>query len=279
MRKLRTKHPCIFALLLLAALFIALLADSAERLVTTDYVVCSSRLPESFDGFKIVQLSDIHGKSFGSGSRRLLRAVEAAKPDIIAITGDMCDERTNHEVIRTLLDGLTDIAPVYYVSGNHEWASGAVDYLAELFEEYGVVYLRNDYRVLTCSGEAIVIAGTEDPNSYADMTRPDELMERVSEEQPGLFRLLLNHRNDLLEKYPDIEADLALCGHAHGGIVRLPLLGGVLGGGFSLFPGYTAGEYMSGECEMIVSRGLGNSISIPRLFNNPEIVSVTLRPK
>lgn len=271
----RKKHIRMIAVLIL--LCVSLIADSRWRMETTEYTLVSGRLPVEFDGFKVVQLSDIHGREFGEGNARLLRNVAEAEPDIIALTGDLADRSTDLAVIDTLLSGLTEIAPVYYVSGNHEWAAGILDELQELFEAHGVTYLRNSSIYLESGDERIALVGVEDPNGYSDMKKPDEVVEILRETYPEGYAILLGHRNYWVEEYPELDVDVILCGHAHGGIVRLPIVGGLLGTDRSLFPEYVDGVTDTGSYSMIVSRGLGGSVPIPRFLNNPEIVVLTLR--
>lgn len=263
-------------LLLLVLLLTAGFADSALRIVTTEYTVESARLPAAFDGFRVVQLSDVHGKEFGPENETLLKKVAAAQPDLIALTGDLADSATDLAVIDRLLAGLSALAPVYYVSGNHEWAAGVLPALAALFEAHGVRWLRNEAVTLTRGGAEITLAGVDDPNGPRDQLTPDALCARIAEARPEDFVLLLAHRNDFREKYPDLAADAVLCGHAHGGVIRLPFLGGLLGTGRELFPSDTAGALPSGRYTLIVSRGLGDA-PVPRLWNNPEIVVTVLR--
>lgn len=277
MKKLRIKHKIILILLALTIICTGLFIDSNTRIVVTEYEIGSRWLPESFDGFTVVQLSDIHGKSFGEDNIKLLEKVSAAGPDIIAITGDMADKDSDMSVLDQLLAALTEIAPVYYVSGNHEWGEGLMDELETMFARYGVNYLSNGYVLLSSGEEEIVLAGVEDPNSWAAMPTPDEVVDIIKNEQNDKFTVLLGHRNYWAEKYPELEVDIILCGHAHGGIIRLPLLGGVLGTGFELFPEHVDGVTQSGRYSMIVSRGLGNSAGIPRFLNNPEIVVLKLK--
>lgn len=274
------RHPRHRVLRIAAALLCALAlltADSNLRLVTTEYALTFSALPAEFDGFRVLQLSDVHGAVFGRDNARLLRAAAAAEPDLIALTGDLADEGTDLADVDTLLAGLTAIAPVYYVSGNHEWSAGMLDALALLFQRHGICRLRNESLPLERGDVRILLAGVEDPNGPRDMEKPDALLARLREEYPQDFVLLLAHRNDWPEKYPELPAELILCGHAHGGVVRLPGIGGILGTGRTLFPDYTAGLYPCGQYRMLVSRGLGNGTPIPRFLNNPELVSVTLR--
>ncbi len=270
---MKKRRRNIIILFIVLALFAALLADSNLSMTVSEYEFSSAALPRSFEGFTVVQISDLHGKSFGKDNSRLLEAVEAARPDIIAVTGDLVDRFfENTANIEPLLEALTDIAPVYYVSGNHEWGSGLIDELAEIFDRCGVTYLSNGSATLERGGESIVLAGVEDPNAWADMPTPPEVLA----EAPEGFRMLLGHRNYWYERYPGLDADIVLCGHAHGGIVRLPIVGGVLGTGFEFFPDYTEGLHTEGSYALLISRGLGNSAGIPRLLNKPELVVLKL---
>lgn len=271
-RTRRARRTFLLFILVLAGL----IADSHLRVTTTEYSLDFANLPAEFDGFRIVQLSDIHGAVFGKENAGLLRTVAAVEPDLIALTGDLADQYTDLEDTDRLLAGLAEIAPVYYVSGNHEWSEGLLEPLQELFQRRGVRYLRNEYLALERNGARIVLAGVEDPNGWRDMPHPDTLAARLREIYPQDFVLLLGHRNDFLEKYPALPVDLVLCGHAHGGVIRIPGLGGLLGTGRELFPDYTAGVYAGGTYRMLVSRGLGSMREIPRLFNNPEVVVLTL---
>ena len=266
----------IIIILVLALVLAAMLADSAWRIVVTEYSVRSEKLPESFDGFTVVQLSDLHGAEFGKGNARLIEKTAEAEPDIIVLTGDFADKDTDMAVIESLMTELTEIAPVYYVSGNHEWGAGRIDEIKEIFAEHGVRYLSNEYLLLERGDENIVLTGVEDPNAYANMPGPTDVVEQIESEVGESFRLLLGHRNYWADRYPGLDVDVILCGHAHGGIVRLPWLGGVLGTGFELFPDNIDGAVESGRYTMIISRGLGNSTPVPRFLNNPEIVVLKL---
>lgn len=276
MKKARRRAVRRTVFLLLALLLAAGFADSALRIVTTEYTLRSDGLPAAFDGFRVVQLSDVHGKAFGEGNARLLEKVAAARPDLIALTGDLADADTDLAVIDRLLAGLAEIAPVYYVSGNHEWAAGLLPALSALFDAHGVRWLRGEALTLARGGAEITLAGVDDPNGPHDGLTPDALCDSVAAERPEDFVLLLAHRNDFRTKYPDLAADVVLCGHAHGGVVRLPFFGGLLGTGRELFPRDTAGAFPSGRYTLIVSRGLGDA-PVPRFCNNPEIVVVILR--
>lgn len=270
---MKRKRSGLRLLLVLALLFGAALADSNLRLVTTEYEIVCKDLPTAFAGFRIVQLSDVHGAVFGKDNARLLSAVCAAKPDLIALTGDLADKNTELSMVEPLLRALSEIAPTYYVSGNHEWADKLVDVIRPMLERCGVRYLRNEHVRLERDGESIVLLGVEDPYGPADMPKPDQ----VAGAAPKGVRVMLAHRNDFMEKYPDLDVDLLLCGHAHGGVWRVPGVGGLLDHKHKLFPKNTEGVFDCGRMRVVVSRGLGNSGRVPRLCNNPELVVVELK--
>lgn len=275
--KTKTKIVTLAALVLLLAGTTAIY-DSKYDLQVTEYEITFPNLPPEFDGMRIVHLSDLHGSRFGKKNRRLAEAVRALDPDIIALTGDMAASEPELAPLSELLEGIAGAAPTYYVNGNHEWAGGVVDSVEALMERYGVRCLRNEYEPLYVAGTDahIIVCGADDPNGFADMRKPDALAEDLSNDYPGDFVLWLAHRNDYLQMYPAIPVDLVLCGHAHGGIIRLPFIGGLLNVQHRLGAEFEAGLYHGDNFIMEVSRGLGNSIIIPRLFNRPELVCVEL---
>ena len=265
----------LLAIVLLAVIWV--IADQ-RRLVTGRYECAVEGLPEEFDGFRIVQLSDLHGAEFGADNAALTERVAALRPDLIALTGDLVEKREDLPVTERLLPALSAIAPTYFVSGNHEWGSGLMDELDGQLTESGVVRLANRWQSVSRNGKRILLCGVEDPNSYADMITPAELVSHLREEEGGETPvILLGHRNNWVEKYPELDVDVILCGHCHGGIVRLPFLGGLFSSNASLFPTYDAGAYAGEKYTMIVSRGLGIVHGLPRIGNPPEIVELTLR--
>ena len=271
---------CLTALIvvaLIAAFCVFIIKDSRDELEISHYEVASSKLSESFDGFTIVQLSDLHGAQFGEDGTELVDKVRELAPDIIALTGDFVTEEGDLEAVEKLAPRLTEICPVYFVSGNHEFGSGLAAEVRNIMESAGVKYLSNEYLTISRGEDHILLGGVEDPNAYADMLTPEELAQKMNEASPSAFKILLGHRNYWMEKYPELPVDLVLCGHAHGGLVRIPGVGGLIGTDRHLFPDFVDGEFNNGNYTMIVSRGLGNSVPIPRIFNRPEIVCVTLR--
>ena len=276
----------IFPIIIL--LFILLIGilfyDSNTRLATTEYELRYANLPEQFDGYRIVVLSDIHATEFGRDNGRLLAKVAQARPDIIVIAGDLTDYNEKKPIeeqiaiAETLVTGLAPIAPVYYITGNHEW-DRRIDgprALLQMLEEKDVRVLRNAYALLEEGAASIILAGTDDPNGPADMTKPDEFVGRIREAEGDGFIVMLEHRNNNLELYGGLGVDLVLCGHAHGGVIRLPFTDGIIGPQRDWFPTHTSGVYSMGNTKMLVSRGLGNSWGIPRFLNNPQIVVAVL---
>lgn len=270
---------CLTALIILALIAAAaafLIKDSRDDLEISRYEVKSQKLPESFDGFKIVQLSDLHGAEFGENGMGLVEKVKELEPDIIALTGDFVTDEGDLAAVEKLAARLVKLCPVYFISGNHEFGSGLAVKVRNILERAGVKYLSNEYLTISRGEDGILLGGVEDPLAYADMLSPDELAQKMNDAAPDAFKILLGHRNYWMTEYPELPVDLIFCGHAHGGLIRIPGVDGLIGTDRRLFPDFDAGEYNNGRYTLIVSRGLGNSVSIPRVFNRPEIVCVEL---
>ena len=247
-------------------------------LQTTETALVSPALPPAFDGLRIVELADLHGRVFGRGSRRLLAAVRRAEPDLICIDGDLFDEHTDLAMLPPLLRGLCAIAPVYYVTGNHEWRVPGLRGILEQMRDCGVTVLQDDWRVLRRGEDALIVAGTDDPCGPAERKTPAELIADIrAEAGEAAFLLLLAHRNDQLPQWSALGVQAVLAGHCHGGVVRLPFVGGLFGTDRRLFPAWDAGLYRQGETALYVSRGLSYTNVHFRLFNRPEVAVIVLR--
>lgn len=247
-------------------------------LQTTETALVSPALPPAFDGLRIVELADLHGRVFGRGSRRLLAAVRRAEPDLICIDGDLFDEHTDLAMLPPLLRGLCAIAPVYYVTGNHEWRVPGLRGILAQMRACGVTVLQDDWRVLRRGEDALVLAGTDDPCGPTERKTPAELIADIrAEAGEAAFLLLLAHRNDQLPQWSALGVQAVLAGHCHGGVVRLPFVGGLFGTDRRLFPAWDAGLYRQGETALYVSRGLGYTNVHFRLFNRPEVAVIVLR--
>jgi len=245
--------------------------------------VFSTQVPAEFEGYRIAHISDLHNASFGSENGRLLKVLRDAEPDIIAITGDLIDSRrTDIPAAVSFAREAMKIAPCYYVTGNHEARSGMAERLKEELEAAGVIVLENERVEIARDGARIVVLGVEDPAFYAGTWRRhaagiiSEHTTALMKEGDG-FTIALSHRAELFDAYAECGVDLALCGHAHGGQFRLPFLGGVAAPNQGFFPEYDAGLFTRGETNMVVSRGIGNSIFPLRINNRPEVVLIRLQ--
>lgn len=239
----------------------------------------SNKIPKSFQGYKIVHLSDLHNKSFGKNQKKLIDTIKKTKPDLIVFTGDIIDSRRYDEKPSLeLMKNITEIAPVYYVTGNHEIRTGKAKELEDKLQELGVRVLENKGERITKGSDSVFIYGIDDPSGYdyngISSSVKKELME-LDKNNKG-FNMLLAHRPEHIDAYSSFNFDLVFSGHAHGGQVRIPFIGGVIAPGQGFFPKYTSGAYKYGSTTMIVSRGLGNSLAPVRVFNRPEVVVVTL---
>ncbi len=258
------------AIVLLLVLVIWTIWGNTALMVST-ITISSNRIPSAFSGFRIAQVSDLHNAEFGKNNTKLLQMLSENKPDIIVITGDLVDsQHTDIDVALDFVKGAVQIAPVYYVTGNHEaWLSQCDDLLADL-EKIGAVVLKDKAIPLEREGEKITLIGLSDPPTMASAK-----LESFIDDENG-YTILLIHRPELFETYVSCGIDLVFSGHAHGGQFRLPLIGGLIAPNQGLFPKYDAGVYTDGKTSMVVSRGIGNSI-IPIRFNNrPEVVLVEL---
>ncbi|MCM1545988.1 MAG: metallophosphoesterase [Clostridiales bacterium] len=245
---------------------IALFCLYSNNLITiTRYKVESEKAPEK--GVKIVHLSDLHGKSFGKGNKRLLKKIERESPDFIAITGDIIHKYRARDIAVALaiIKELCKIAPVYYVSGNHEMRSTEYRTLKERIKEAGAT---------VPEGECIEAFGINIAGVNCAKIKCGGFFSLCAEEG---FNLLLTHLPQYIERYSLAGYDLTLCGHAHGGQWRVPFTKiGIYSPGQGLFPKYCSGIHSCGNMRQVISRGLGNSQCPLRLFNRPEIVVITI---
>lgn len=268
------KSVKIIFIFVIAVIAVIYLYWGNTKIGVTDITVTSENIPDEFNGFKIVHISDLHNAEFGDGQKDLIGKIEAQDADIIVITGDMIDSRrTDVDKAVELITGLGNKIPVYYVTGNHESRVTEYNELESKLIENGVTVLKNESVKIEKDGSFINIIGVDDPSFGMSA---EDIFHTVSELKTDGYDVLLSHRPELFETYCESGAELVLCGHAHGGQVRIPFAGGLVAPNQGLFPEYTAGSYKSGSTEMIVSRGLGNSIIPLRVNNPPELVVITL---
>jgi predicted MPP superfamily phosphohydrolase len=269
-------------LIILLAMFVFVIWQN-NSITTTAFDYSSSKIPVEFNNFTVAQISDLHNKRFGFKQSRLLKKLEAVSPDVILVTGDLIDRRKyNLDAAMDFIEGALRIAPVYYVSGNHEAWSGQYSVIKENLQEAGVIVLEDAKAELTRGGSSIIISGVSDPdfltNSYIEGTDTSS-MEEVLKKWSNMdeLKILISHRPELFDLYVENSMDIIFAGHAHGGQFRMPFIGGLVAPDQGLFPKYTSGSYVEDNSTMYVSRGLGNSIIPVRMFNRPEIVVVNLK--
>ena len=280
------KKRKIIVLAVVAAVLLALIIWTAwgnTALELNTYTISSDRLPGAFDGYRIAHVSDLHNAEMGKNNEKLLTMLRDADPDMIAITGDLVDSRnTDIEVALQFVREAVKIAPCYYVTGNHEARISEYDELKEAMEAAGVTVLNDDQTEISLTGEFIKLIGVNDPSYQTDYlfgdakTVMNTKLKELHTEQDR-FTILLSHRPELFDTYADHGIDLVLSGHAHGGQFRLPFVGGLVAPNQGFFPEYDAGIYTEGNTNMLVSRGIGNSILPFRINNRPEVILIELQ--
>lgn len=268
----------------LFALLIIFLAWQNNGIVITKYEYANKKLPEKFNGFKVLHISDLHNKNYGE---RLINKIKKINPDIIVITGDLIDRRkTMINTAADFIDGIVKIAPTYYVSGNHEQLSKHFDELKTVLHKSNVIIMDNSYATLYKNGFSIGLIGIADPainfgkKTYLKENNFSYVRDNITKLIKDIntdFNVLLSHRPELFSVYNELKIDLVFSGHAHGGQIRIPFVGGVLSPNQGFFPKYSEGMHSEGATSIVVSRGLGNSVFPFRIFNRPELVLVTLK--
>ena len=288
---MKKKSLTILLCVLLIAIFITFYL--VGKVDVTRYTISNEKIPEKFNNFKIVQLSDFHSNGYKDTTEIIISKIKKIKPDIIVMTGDMVSwEVENIEELEKLINSLVDVAPMYYINGNHEELAEilkAEEYGAFLngIQELGVTFIKNNFVEVIKDGESIDLYEIDIPldgptglyvttgqldNNYVKDTLPEIDSEK--------FNILLAHNPLFIEEYSEWGADLVLSGHMHGGIVRIPIIGvGIASPEDGYFPKYDAGKFKVNETTMIVNRGIGISSSELRIFNKPEISLITLKSK
>ena len=270
------------SLLAATILLIGWIAWGNTALELNEYQIKSDKIPDAFQGFRIAQISDLHNAEMGEGNSKLLEILSDAEPDIIVITGDVIDSyNTDVEVSLQFVEKAVEIAPCYYVTGNHEARLSKEVYLdfEEKLEGYGVEVLQDEVISLEREDERISLGGIDD-SAFASKHRDiyySNLSNHIEELFPeDGFQILLSHRPEKFQEYVEAGVDLVFSGHAHGGQFRLPFVGGLVAPNQGLFPEYDAGLFSEDGTNMVVSRGIGNSIIPVRMNNRPEVVVVEL---
>ena len=286
-RSNRNKYIKSAIILLIAIALFLFCSFQNSHLETTYYFYKAEQLGVDLDGYRIVQISDLHNAKFGKDNQKLVDRIRECEPDMIVLTGDLVDSNhTNVDRAVQFVDEIVKICPVYYVTGNHEYWLEASEYdeLMSGLTGAGAVILDDQVVEISRGDAKFRLVGLDD-KSLADGTlgtllndQAEQKEETADNEDSGekTLTVVLAHEPQHLARYAGTGVDLVLSGHAHGGQFRLPFVGGIVAPDQGFLPEYTAGEYYMNGTEMIVSRGLGNSVIPVRLFNFPEIVCVEL---
>lgn len=263
--------------------------NSNNNICVSEYKIKSSKVPNNFSGFKILQLSDLHNKSFGNKNKNLIKKINKISPDIIVITGDMIvRQKDDYSVFLDLTSELSKLYKIYYISGNHEQKASLrnkkIDELFNSIKNMGVTVLDNNMVQLVRGSSYINLYGImidlkyyKYDNSLKDVYFKQKQVENiigVADEKD--FNILLAHNPFYFEAYALWGADITLSGHVHGGMIRLPFVGALLSPERKFFPKYSEGKYLIEDKILIVSRGLGSGKLAFRLFNRPELSIITL---
>ena len=287
------KNKKIIVSICIVLIFISIVMCFINKIDVTKYTISSEKIPEEFNGFKIVQLSDFHSQGYRNTTEDIINKVKDINPDIIVMTGDMVSwDIEDIEEVKILIKSLAELYPIYYIDGNHEHLAEILrpgKYVAfiEFMKELGVTTIKNDYVEIYKGNKAINLYGVNLPldgatglyvnrfqleENYVEKTLPEADKEK--------FNILLAHTPTFIKQYSQWGADIVLAGHMHGGIVRIPFTNiGLLSPGRTIFPRYAAGKFKVNDTTMIVNRGIGTSSFKLRLFNNPEITVLTLKSK
>lgn len=295
-QKKKRKGFIILTVIFAVLICLLLLAwSSNSHLTKSKYSLKFDNLPSSFDGFKIVQISDLHVKEFGDDNSRLLKAIEKEKPDIIVTTGDMINSTDTPEAFHMpakLFNSLSSICDTYYIDGNHETAmdilnSEYYDKWISMVKDSGAKILDNESVSIKNEDESIELYGlwyngryynnmgdAEAEKYFLNVAHVNKL---IGSSDSNKFNILLTHNPVYFTTYSDWGADLTLTGHMHGGVIRVPFKGGLISPERVYWPEYDAGEFSIGDSVMIVNRGLGNGNSGYRFLNWPDVSVITLK--
>ncbi|MDR0599227.1 MAG: metallophosphoesterase [Treponema sp.] len=271
-----------FASLLFLAAAALLLAVSCTSIATRVYELETPLLAEE-SRVTLVLLSDLHSTIHGGDQGPLIKKIRERRPDLILLSGDIVDDVVPVTGVELLLAGVQDAAPLFYVTGNHEFASRDIEGIRRGLESYGVTILGDRYVRVRVRENELILAGVEDPvkTRYEDPAYdPDAAMDRAFAGLGSLplYKVLIAHRPERIDLYGRYGFDLVVSGHAHGGQVRLPFINGLYAPNQGVFPKYAGGMYVHGGMVHIVSRGLSINPRLPRIFNPPELVVIILRP-
>lgn len=278
----------LIIIVILAVFFLTVMIIDGNRFRVVEYQLYSSKVKKEH---RYVVLSDLHNKSYGEKNSRLIRKIIGLTPERILIAGDILTAKPgkSYEVALDLIKNLAEKYPIYYGMGNHEtrlflypetYGDMGERYLADL-NKVSVDFLKNESQ--QCEDNIRITGLDMDRNYYKRLKKypmdSNYLKETLGEADKQKYEILLAHNPDYFEEYAEWGADLVLSGHVHGGMMRLPVLGGVISPSVKLFPKYDGGIFKIGKSTMILSRGLGMHTIPIRIFNPGELILLKISPE
>lgn len=272
----KARNTAILLVIVLCILTGVSILLSRYTLSVTRYEYHSNKLTQPL---RIVQLTDLHDSTFGDRNERLIEKIRQQEPDIVAMTGDMLNSDSDSTELENLISRLSADVPVFYSLGNHEIAHQTE--LVTALKNAGAIVLEQEYMEVEISGQQLRIGGLYGYALSKELRNTSEQDFLEDFEDSNSIKILLAHISEGLLLYTSIQnwdIDLVLSGHAHGGLVRIPIIGGLYTPEEKWFPTYTKGCFDFGNKTIILSSGLGTSTKIPRINNIPEIVVIDLLP-
>lgn len=280
MKRVKRKRLIVWSAMVIVLLVVGWIIWTNVHITTTHLTITNGKIPADFSGFKIAEIADLHNHDWGN---RLISCLAKEEPDIIVITGDLVDSsHTDFDISMEFINQAKEIAPIYYVTGNHEaWLENYPELEKRLIDS-DVHMMDDKAEWLERGNSKINLIGIQDPDFVERDTLEGIQKSIVTTKLTPLlnhsyYNIVLCHRPELFYGYVETQADLVITGHAHGGQVRIPFVGGLIAPNQGLFPKFTEGVYHQGQTDMIVSRGLGNSVIPVRINNMPELVVITLK--
>lgn len=253
-----------------------------DKIKISKYILVTDKIKKG-SKIKIVLISDLHSYIYKNEQDEIINMIKNQKPDMIALAGDIVDDRIPIRGSKLFLEKIKNMAPIYYVSGNHEFRTRQINEIKDMFRRSGVKVLEHSYEQIEIRGEKIIIAGVDDPaisiyeNSGFDWEK--QMYENFKEiKDLDIYKILLTHRPERVEMYKKTPFDLILSGHAHGGLIRIPVIlkNGFFASNQGFFPKYTGGLYVHDNIKQIVSSGVSHKFYQPRVFNRAEVVSIEI---
>lgn len=265
----------MFLLVSIVCVVIYILVGLKNELVTVVYTIDSDEVSENIT---LAVIADLHSCSYGQNQEQLLAAIEAASPDVLVLVGDIIDDRLPIHPALEFFQGIQDLYPSYYVSGNHEYWTEDFKATKDIVKSYGIDVLEGETAEVELNGQIVLLSGIDDP-SVGNRTWMNQLVDVGSGLGEESLNILLSHRPEKVEDYLDYDFDLIITGHAHGGQWRIPgILNGLLAPNQGLFPKYAGGQYDFENQTLIVGRGLAKeSTRVPRFYNPPELTVIIVK--